>query len=133
MRLECSATTYNSFNRECNRNPSRTGRSTPTSSRQTSTRKTEHAVDQVKRAGVAAGPRLKVTVLGEGELEVDVSQQGERVSAGDEVLLDDDGSFATRVCETAGAVLEDHVSRRDAGSQVHRTLFDNCRKTRSEE
>src|SRR6185503_8346208 len=63
------------------------------------------------------------------ELVIDVSNHGERVGAGDEVLLNDDCSFSANSFEPASAALEHHVSGRDSGSKVHPTILDNCRKT----
>ena len=64
-----------------------------------------------------------------GELVIDVSDHRERVSARDEVLLDHDCGFAACAFETAGAALEHHVSGRDSGGKVHRTILDNCGQT----
>jgi len=65
----------------------------------------------------------------EADLVVDVSDHGERVGAGDEVLHDDDCCFSTYSLKTAGAALEHHVSGRDSSSKIHTTILDNCRKT----
>src|SRR5215213_2455292 len=72
---------------------------------------------------------LEKTVCGQAESVIDITDHGERVRARDEVLLDDDCSFSTYACETAGPVLKDHVSGRDSCAQVHPAILDNCRKT----
>jgi len=78
-------------------------------------------------AGVAASP-LENQCVGQAELVIDVSNQGERVSARDEVLLDYDCGSSTCPFETTSAALEHHVSGRDSSSKVHPAILDNCRK-----
>lgn len=81
------------------------------------------------RAGVAAPALLEKSVCDEAELEVDVADHGERVGAGDEVLLDYDRSLPTRSFETAGAALEHHVAGRDSSAKVHPPILNDCRQT----
>jgi len=72
---------------------------------------------------------LKNQCVVQAELVVDVSNHGEGVRAGDEVLLDYDCSSSACSFETASAALKYHVASRDSGSKVHRTILDNRGKT----
>ena len=80
--------------------------------------------------GLALPPALlENQCVGQAELVIDVSNQGERVGTCDEVLLDYDCGSSTCSFEAASAALEHHVSGRDSSSKVHPTILDNCRKT----
>ena len=74
-------------------------------------------------------PYLKDQSVDPAELVIDFSNHGERVGAGDEVLLDYDCSASSYSFETAGAALKHHVSGRDSGSKVHPAILNNYRKT----
>ncbi len=83
----------------------------------------------IPRRGGHGGPPLQYVLYCLIELVVDVSNHRERVGACDEVLFDYDCGSSTCSFETASAALEHHVSGRDSGPKVHRTILDNRRKT----
>ena len=87
------------------------------------------SANEVMGLAVRPAPYWKKQCVVQAELVIDVSNHRERVSAGDEVLLDYDCSFSTYACEASGAVLENHVSGCNASAKVHPAILDNSRKS----